>query len=105
MLAGDVLLDADKGSGGTGGGDAWLLKGDCPKPGLNPVGSARFRTWNQWNQLIWRQNSLVCTPPKPPLFCTDGVRPKPPKLLPGIPVGCDSTGPTEAKPVGCCITG
>ena len=33
-------MEADGGSGGTGG-DARLLNDDCPNPGLNPVGSTR----------------------------------------------------------------
>jgi len=74
MLAGEVLLDVEEGSGGTGGGDAWVLNDDCPNPVLNPVG-------------------LVCKPPKPPLFWNGEVEAKLPKLPPGIPVGCDRMGP------------
>src|SRR5882762_5983254 len=104
MLAGDVLLGAEEGSGGMGGVDAGLLNGDCPNPWLNPVGSA-IESASSNPVLFGSQNSLVCTPPKPPLFWNDGVRPKLPKLLLGIPVGCESMGPIEGKPVGCCITG
>jgi hypothetical protein len=40
ILAGDVLLETEGGREGAGGtGDMPLLKGGCPKPGLNPVGS------------------------------------------------------------------
>jgi hypothetical protein len=34
-----MLFEVEEGSGGTGGGDARWLNGDCPKLVLNPVGS------------------------------------------------------------------
>ena len=47
MLAGDVLLETEGGSGGTGGSDDMpLLNGECPKPGLNPVGSGSMYVSN-----------------------------------------------------------
>ena len=44
FCAGPGPAAIDCGSGGIGGG---VPKGDCPKPGLNPVGSARTKTDNQ----------------------------------------------------------
>lgn len=41
FCAGPGPAPTDWGSGGIGGG---VPKGDCPKPGLNPVGSARTKT-------------------------------------------------------------
>jgi hypothetical protein len=36
----------DGGSGGTGPGPTPLPNGDCPKPGLNPVGSVKRHAFN-----------------------------------------------------------
>jgi hypothetical protein len=107
MLAGDILFEVGEGSGGTGGGDIRWLNGDCPKPGLNPVGSAKLvSTNNLYFSIIFSgSNLLVCMPLKLAVFWNDGVGPKPLKLPPEIPVGCGSIGLIEGNPVGCCIIG